>query len=78
MIRNLRHAAIGVAAIIVTGWLLAQPSIQKSMYHSKYGHIAALGFLAALALIVVLSLFRAAKSRKPEAPKHAYPFAARK
>jgi uncharacterized membrane protein len=77
MIKNLRHAAMGVAAILLTGWLLAQPSIQRSMSHAKYGHVAAWGILAGLALIVVLSVVAAVKHRKPEAPvRHTYPFAA--
>jgi hypothetical protein len=78
MIKNLWHALLGVAAIVVTGWVLAQSSVQKAMDHQKYGHLAAGGVLAGLAVIVVVSLALAARRSKPEPVHHAYPFARRK
>lgn len=65
MIKNLAHAGIGMVAILVTGRLLAVPSIAASVHHSKYGHLAVIGLFAALALYTLASLAGAARSGKP-------------
>jgi hypothetical protein len=78
MFRHIRHAFLAGAAIVVTGWLLAQPGIQKTMRHEKYGHGAAAGLLIALALLVVVSLVLAARHRSPGGPRHTSPLATRR
>lgn len=68
MIKNAGHAAVGVALILAVGWLLAQPSVHKSMLHHEGAHYAVAGVLAALALFTVASLWRMLKGGSKPAP----------
>lgn len=76
MIKNLAHAAIGVALIFTVGWLLNQPSLQRSMAHHKGAHDAVVGILATLALFVLVCLWRAfKKAGKPASSSRTTPYA---
>lgn len=72
MIRNLFHALIGVVIILAVGWLVAQPTVKNQI--SPGGHHAILGFLAAVAVFVVFSVFRAVRPKKKPAQRTSYPY----
>lgn len=68
-LRHLVHALIGLAAIAVAGWLLAQPWMTRGMHQHSGERAAAAALVCALILLVLVSLYRAARPGKPAAAK---------
>jgi hypothetical protein len=64
MIRNLTHAAVCAALILVTGWVVNQPSVVRQMAAHPGSRFAVLGLIVTLALIAVVSVASAFRPKK--------------
>jgi cbb3-type cytochrome oxidase subunit 3 len=70
----IRNVVIGMVLIIGTGALLNQPSVTQPMQHNKIAHYAVAGFLIALAIFVLASIWHGL--RKKPAQRTGTPYAA--
>jgi len=71
--RNLTHAAVCAALILVTGWMVNQPPVTRQMAAHPDSRFAVLGLILTLGLIALVSVAHAFKPKaKKKSPGSSY------
>ena len=76
MIRNLAHALVSAALVLVVGWMTAQPSIHRQLAASQNARYAVGSLIVVLALFTLVSVVRAFRPKQKASPRTSSPYAA--
>lgn len=72
MIRNLAHALVSAALILIVGWMTVQPSIHHQLAGSQGARYAVLGLIVVLALITAVSVVGAFRPKRKPSPRPSF------